>query len=75
VWYVEKEPTFRERVVAMMTSAAGALDGPRAGTEAVRPPSPWSVGARLEQVRDDALRLARWNDPRGVYAHCLCGEE
>ena len=34
-----------------------------------------SVGGRLRQLQADVERLSRWNDPRGVYAHCLCGED
>ena len=55
--------------------------GPRRGVAAgwVSEPSPsasaLSVAGRLRDLRADVERLARWNDPRGIYAHCLCGEE
>lgn len=73
VWYVEKEQSLRERVVAML--AAEALDVAAAAGR-VREPSPsaaaLSVAGRLRELQADAERLARWNDPHGVYAHCLC---
>jgi protease-4 len=76
VWYVEKDKTLRERLASMLAAqvlslAAAAGVGqdpsPRAGL-------PTLPGA-LRAVQADVLRLSRWNDPRGVYAHCLCGEE
>jgi len=76
VWYVEKEKTFRERVMSML--AAQALDvavaagwAPQASASA----SALSVAGRLRDLQRDVERLSRWNDPRGVYAHCLCGDE
>jgi protease-4 len=76
VWYVEKEKTFRERLLAMLATraleaavAAGWVSEPRAAASAL------SVAGRLRALRADVERLARWNDPHGVYAHCLCTEE
>ena len=43
--------------------------------EASAPASASSVAGRLRALQEDVGRLARWNDPRGVYAHCLCGED
>ena len=76
VWYVEKEKTFRERVMSML--AAQALDAAFAAGWAPQtsaPASALSVAGRLRDLQGDIERLSRWNDPRGVYAHCLCGEE
>ena len=28
--------------------------------------------AILRAVADEAKQLSAWNDPRGIYAHCLC---
>jgi protease-4 len=77
VWYVEKEMSFRERVMSML--AAQALDvavaagwAPPEGSASA---SALSVAGRLRDLQRDVERLSRWNDPRGVYAHCLCGEE
>jgi hypothetical protein len=29
----------------------------------------------LRSVEAELERLALWNDPNGIYAHCLCGED
>jgi protease-4 len=76
VWYVEKEKSLRERVMSML--AAQALEVAVAAgwaPQASSPASALSVAGRLRDLRRDVERLSRWNDPRGVYAHCLCGEE
>jgi protease-4 len=76
VWYVEKEKTLRERIASLLAAQALSLaaaagvgqdPSPRAGL----PTFPRALGA----VQADLTRLSRWNYPRGVYAHCLCGEE
>jgi protease-4 len=74
VWYVEKEKSFRERLVSML--AAQAVDAAvAAGWDSEPSPSAsaLSVAGRLRDLQADVERLGRWNDPRGVYAHCLCG--
>jgi protease-4 len=76
VWYVEKERTLREQLASML--AAKALDvAVAAGWIGETSPSAsaLSVAGRLRDLQRDVERLSRWNDPRGVYAHCLCGEE
>jgi protease-4 len=76
VWYVEKEKTFRERLMSML--AARALDVAVAAgwvTEPSPSASALSVAGRLRDLRADVERLSRWNDPRGMYAHCLCEAE
>jgi protease-4 len=76
VWYIEKEKSFRERLMSML--AAQAQDVATAAGW-VREPSPsasaLSVAGRLRELQADVERLGRWNDPRGVYAHCLCGDD
>jgi protease-4 len=76
VWYVEKEKSFRERLVSMLATQArdAAL---AAGWAADSSPSAaaLSVAGRLRDLQAEVERLSRWNDPRGVYAHCLCDEE
>jgi protease-4 len=75
VWYVEKERSFRERVLELLTAGVQAVAGEGGlAAEALRA-SPFSVASSLRQVQRDIEQLARWNDPRGRYAHCLCGEE
>ena len=81
VWYVEKEKSFREQVLEMLTATATAAVRLVAGTAVGESsgdgslPSPHSLAATLRRIERDALELARWNDPAGVYAHCLCGDE
>ena len=76
VWYVEKEKSFRERLMSML--AARARDVAVAAGWASDPsPSAFalSVAGRLGELQADIERLSRWNDPHGVYAHCLCDED
>jgi protease-4 len=76
VWYVEKERSLREKVVSMLVARALDVAGKAAGgAEPSASASALSVAGRLRDLQRDVGRLARWNDPRGVYAHCLCGEE
>jgi protease-4 len=75
VTYVEKEKGFKERFAEMLfTRAETAAVALAADTVAPRPPY-WSVTGTLRGVQADVERLSRWNDPRGIYAHCLCGGE
>jgi protease-4 len=75
VWYIEKEKGFREKLVDMF--AAGALAVARVTGLAAEAPqaSPFSVAGRLQALQREVEQVALWNDPRGLYAHCLCGEE
>jgi len=73
VYYIEKEMTFRERLVAML--AAGVRELSAAGGESEAPSASaatLSLAAPLQRLRSDITRRSRWNDPQGVYAHCLC---
>lgn len=76
VWYVEKEKSLRERVAEMMSAQAMSLA--RAAGWGAATPTPvgaFSVASRLRAIEADLHRLALWNDPQGMYAHCLCSEE
>jgi protease-4 len=77
VLYIEKEKTFREQVVEMLTAGVAAVAGAEleADPSQASAPPPFSLASSLRQIQRDALEVARWNDPRGIYAHCLCGEE
>jgi protease-4 len=88
VYYIEKEKTTREQILEMLTSrariwarAAGwAFDSPTAldpepGGESGGSGMAFSLARQLRDLQADLARLALWNDPRGLYAHCLCGEE
>jgi protease-4 len=75
VWYLAKEKSFREQVLEMLTAGMPAVAG-EAGLAAEEPPaSAFSVAFSLRQIQRDVAEVARFNDPRGIYAHCLCGEE
>jgi protease IV len=70
VWYVEKEPSFKERLAATWLSAAADLAAPSADDA---PAGLLASGLRALRARAD--ELARFNDPRGIYAACLCEVE
>jgi protease-4 len=71
VLYVEKERSLRERLLGALLTAVARLGGVEPAPSGV--PAP--VTKALLAVRDEAGRIARWNDPSGLYAHCLCGED
>jgi protease IV len=73
VYYIEKEATFRERFVAMLSAGVSELDAAGGSTEqSSASAAAFSLAAPLRQLQADIARLSRWNDPQGVYAHCLC---
>ena len=70
VWFVEKELTFKERMAAsLLTWTAGWL-GPVAEDA-----SPGLAASWMRALRARAGELALYNDPRGIYAACLCEVE
>lgn len=70
VRYVEKEPDFREQLVANLLSRAASVMG---SSEKVRVRG---VGGRfLEFLEEQVDLLSGLDDPHGIYAHCLCGVE
>ena len=75
VWYVEKEKSFRERLVEMFASGARAFSVEDDLAPVEPPVSAFSVASSLRQIERDIREVARWNDPRGIYAHCLCGDD
>ena len=73
VTYVEKERSFKEKLMAGLTARATRLAAAFGVTLAPEPAAPSGAGAALlRAVADEADRLSVWNDPRGLYAHCLC---
>jgi len=77
VWYLEKEKSFREQVAEMLTAGASTVVGSASGSGEAEGSSAsrFSVAGRLLEIQRELAEVARWNDPRGIYAHCLCGEE
>ncbi len=67
VFYVEEEPSIRDRLLRRILDAA-------AGAETGAPASP-ALATALQAVPAEPRRMALWNDPKGLYGHCLCGEE
>jgi len=74
VRYLEKEPSFSERMLYQMLSRSADWLGP--GEEALRtagiPPVRQSL---LEFVRREVEMLSNLNDPNGIYALCDCDME
>ena len=72
VWYVEKEKTFKERLMANFlegrTRLARAFGFP---AEEPPPAAPPAVRAVLDHLRE-TRGLLSLNDPNGVYAYCFC---
>jgi protease-4 len=76
VYYVEKEKTFRERILSMLAAEALEIASAAGWVKEASPAAAGlSVAGRLRELQADLARLARWNDPHGVYAHCLCASE
>jgi protease-4 len=77
VFTVQPERPFRERLLRMLLAAAPRLglvgDAANEGRIASAPSPP--VSRLLGSIERDLGRVARWNDPAGTYAHCLCGED
>jgi protease-4 len=76
VLFVEPERSLRERLAEALFAGADSLAHAAGFPPAAQtPPGLFSVDRALRGPREDLERLARWNDPRGAYAHCLCGED
>ena len=74
VWYIEKDRSLRERIAGMLAAQALELATAAGWAPQAAPPA-LSVAGALRALQADVERLGRWNDPHGVYAHCLCGED
>jgi protease-4 len=73
VWYVEKEPSFHEKLLSHLLEARARLS--RALGFAVEEPGPPSPAPAVRALLDrlgDTARLLSFNDPNGVYAWCAC---
>jgi protease-4 len=69
VFYVEEKRSLRDRVLQRLLNATGSGSG--AGE--APPVGPLALG--LRSIETELGHLALWNDPKGLYGHCLCGEE
>lgn len=73
VTYVEKEQTLKEKILAGLSVRAARVAASFGYTLAPAPVPVAGTGAAiLRAVAEEADRLSVWNDPRGIYAHCLC---
>ncbi len=68
VEYLEKELDFADRMLIDMLEEASAFYRP-----AARSAGPAGLGARLVRLLEEQLKtFERFDDPMGIYAHCLC---
>jgi len=67
VRWVEKEPDFREQLMADLLSGVAKTFGP---AESLRVPG--VQGRFLDFLREQTEVLRTLDDPNGMYAHCLC---
>ncbi len=63
---LEREPSFSDRLIADFLSSIAA----RLGSASSRGSGPLSRAASL--LKQELKRLEEFDDPRGIYAHCLC---
>jgi protease-4 len=70
VWYVEKEGTLKERLATSLFTQAAEWTG--AGDGDARP---GLIASWMRALQARAGELAQFNDPRGLYAACLCEVE
>jgi protease-4 len=71
--YLQPELSLLERVLLSGVEVLGPAIRWAHAQEPVAALLPPRLGSRLAGIAAEARALAAWNDPRGVYAHCLCG--
>ena len=73
VTWVEKEKSLKEKILSGLSVRATRVAAAFGHTLAPAPRSAAGPGAALlDAVAAEVDQLSVWNDPRGVYAHCLC---
>jgi len=73
VTYVEKERSLKEKLVAGLTARASGVAAAFGWTLLPAPEPARGPGeALVRAVASELDALSAWNDPRGIYAHCLC---
>ncbi len=75
--YVQKERGLKDKLLSQLFSGSARLAAALGLVAAEAEPSPplSPVERTFLSIKEELGRMARWNDPRGLYAHCLCGEE
>jgi protease-4 len=71
VKYLDQELDLLERIVVRMAGFAGNAAA-RLGI-AIGGSAPGPMDKFLRLVEQEFSELMLWNDPRGLYYHCLCG--
>ena len=66
VMYIQEELSLAEQLLLEYLRLLGGLTGSAQGI-----PVGW-LQSLLDAVDTNAIPLQRWNDPRGLYYHCLC---
>ena len=72
VRYIEQELDPTDQLLISMLKDAGVLGRAQQTTAA------WSaltVDGVLDKLKLELDALSRFNDPRGVYMHCFCGDQ
>jgi protease-4 len=75
VWYVEKPKSLKEQLAELLTTSAASVLRAAGAVAEAKPAARFSIAGRLREIESELSQLARLNDPRGIYAHCLCAEE
>jgi protease-4 len=72
VVYIEKDLTMKEKLLRSFASRAFSLSTRLGLTEEASQAHPSPLLRLEEKFQEEAARLGIWNDPHGIYAHCLC---
>jgi protease-4 len=73
VTYVEKERSLKEKLMASLTARATRVAAAFGVALVPAQAGPDGPGAKVvKALASEVDSLAVWNDPRGIYAHCLC---
>ncbi|HEV8267107.1 MAG TPA: signal peptide peptidase SppA, partial [Thermoanaerobaculia bacterium] len=71
VWYVEKERSLKDKLMADLLQGRARLTGALGFAAEEEPSLPPAMKVVTEQLGESA-RLLSLNDPKGVYAYCFC---
>ena len=73
VTYVEKERSLKEKLMATLSVRAARIAASFGYTLTPAPETARGAGAAVAKaIAGELEQLSAWNDPRGIYAHCLC---
>jgi protease-4 len=69
VSYIEREMSMAEKILLQYARLLGALLG---SADAPADSASLAVSSLLDSLRAEFNVLNTWNDPRGIYYHCMC---